>query len=68
MEFTVSEAKAQLSNLINKARRGERVVVCKNNLALVDLVPHKPQGKRRLGLLQGKWTSTHDLLQKDSAI
>ena len=68
MEFNVSEAKAQLSNLIDKARRGERVVICKNNLPLVDLVPHKPQGKRRLGLLQCKWTSTHDLLQKDSAI
>jgi prevent-host-death family protein len=61
MEINVSEVKAQLSKLINMVHRGERVVICKNNLPLADLVPHKPQEKR-LGLLQGKWSSTHGLL------
>jgi prevent-host-death family protein len=65
MEINVSEAKAQLSKLINMVHRGERVVICKNNLPLADLVPHKSQRKRRLGLLQGKWSTTHDLLQQD---
>ncbi len=44
MEINVSEAKEQLSNLINKVHRGERVVICKNNLPLVDLVPHNRRG------------------------
>jgi antitoxin (DNA-binding transcriptional repressor) of toxin-antitoxin stability system len=33
---------------------GEKVVIAKNNLPLVDLVPHKKEGKRVLGHLAGK--------------
>ena len=42
MDINISEAKAQLSKLINLAYHGEKIVICKNNLPLVDLVRHKP--------------------------
>ena len=46
MDINISEAKAQLSKLINLAYHGEKIVICKNNLPLVDLVRHKPECKR----------------------
>lgn len=54
MEVNISHAKAQLSKLISLVLAGEQIVICKNNVPLVDMVPHKPKGKRTLGLLQGK--------------
>lgn len=53
MTVNISEAKAQLSKLVDLVYHGEKVVIAKNNLPLVDLVPHKPEGKRQLGLLKG---------------
>ncbi|MFP4031705.1 MAG: type II toxin-antitoxin system Phd/YefM family antitoxin, partial [Desulfococcaceae bacterium] len=50
MIINVSEAKAQLSKLIDMAYQGEEVIISKNNLPLVELVPHKPKEKRKLGL------------------
>ncbi len=54
MIVNLSEAKANLSKLVEKAYHGERVIIAKNNLPLVELVPHKKEGKRKLGLLKGK--------------
>ena len=54
MDINISEAKVQLSKLINLAYHGEKIVICKNNLPHVELVPHKPVGKRTLGLFSGK--------------
>ena len=51
MIFNVSEAKANLSKLINMAFHGEEVVIAKNNLPLVELVVHKPKSKIVFGLL-----------------
>ena len=53
MIINVSQAKAQLSKLIDMVCHGEKVVIAKNNLPLVDLVKHRPSGKRTLGLLAG---------------
>ena len=49
----VSEAKAKLSKLIDMVYHGETVTIAKNNLPIVDLVPHKPRGRRRLGIARG---------------
>ena len=46
----------------------EKVVIAKNNLPLVDLVPHKPSGKRRLGVLAGKFTVPDGFLDEDPEI
>ncbi len=54
MMVNISEAKAQLSKLIDRVYHGEKVVIAKNNLPIADLVPHKPGGKRRLGFLKGE--------------
>ena len=54
MIVNISDAKAQLSKLVDMVYHGETVVIAKNNLPLVDLVPHKSQHTRRLGLLRGQ--------------
>ena len=68
MIINISEAKAQLSKLIDRVCRGEKVVIAKNNLPLVDLVKHKPSGKRRLGLLAGQISIPDDFDEEDAAI
>ena len=64
----ISEAKANLSKLVALVYRGEKVVIAKNNLPLVDLVVHKPEGKRKLGLLQGKFTVPDNIMEEDAEI
>jgi hypothetical protein len=44
------------------------VVIAKNNLPLVDLVIHKPEGKRKLGLLAGKYTVPESIMDEDAEI
>lgn len=68
MIVNVSEAKTNLSKLIDMVYHGEEVVIAKNNLPLVDLVIHKPRGKRKLGALAGKFTVPADFLKEDEEI
>ena len=67
MIVNISEAKAQLSNLIDRVYHGEKVVIAKNNLPIADLVPHTPEGKRRLGLLRGQIDVPDEALFEDDA-
>ena len=68
MIFNVSEAKAKLSQLIDMVYHGEKVVIAKNNLPIVDLVIHQPTGTRKLGLLKGKLDIPDDFLEEDDEI
>ncbi len=68
MIINISEAKSQLSKLVDRAFHGEKVVIAKNNLPLVDLVPHQPEGERKLGLLRGQVTVPEDFLDEDKDI
>ena len=68
MIVNVSEAKTNLSRLLDLVYHGEKVVIAKNNLPVADLVVHKPTGKRKLGLLKGKISIPDDFLQEDSEI
>ncbi len=68
MIVNISEAKTNLSKLIDMVYHGEKVVIAKNNLPIADLVIHKPTGKRKLGLLAGKLTVPDDFLDEDSEI
>ncbi|MCK4508051.1 MAG: type II toxin-antitoxin system prevent-host-death family antitoxin [Desulfuromonadales bacterium] len=68
MIVNISEAKANLSKLIDMAYHGEKIVIAKNNLPLVDLVVHKPEGKRKLGLLAGQFEVPENFNDKDSTI
>ena len=54
MIVNVSEAKTNLSKLINLAFHGEEVIIAKNNLPLVELVIHKPKSNIVFGLLSTK--------------
>lgn len=64
----ISEAKTNLSKLVALVYRGEKVVIAKNNLPLVDLVIHKPEGKRKLGLLSGQFTVPDNIMDEDAEI
>ena len=68
MIINISEAKTQLSKLVNMVYQGEEVIIAKNNLPLVELVIHKPKGKRKLGLLSGKINIPDDILKEDPVI
>jgi prevent-host-death family protein len=68
MIINISEAKAQLSKIVDLAYRGETIVISKNNTPLVDLVPHKPMGKRKLGALKGTFTTPDDFIKEDPEI
>ena len=68
MIYNISEAKNKLSKLVNMAYQGEKIVIAKNNLPLVDLVPHKPEGKRKLGLLSGELKVPDDIIAEDEEI
>lgn len=64
----ISEAKANLSKLVTLVHRGEKVVIAKNNLPLVDMIAHKPEGKRKLGLLTGKFKTPDNIMDEDADI
>ena len=68
MIINTSEAKTQLSKLVDMVFHGEKVVIAKNNLPLVDLVPHKPEGKRKLGLLHNQVKIPENFLDEDEDI
>lgn len=68
MIVNISEAKANLSKLIDMAYHGEKIVIAKNNLPLVDLVVHKPEEKRCLGILAGKVQIPPDFNAEDLSI
>jgi prevent-host-death family protein len=55
MEFSVQEAKANLSKLLQRVALGEEVIIAKAGVPVAKLVPVAPsQGKRPLGFLRGQ--------------
>lgn len=53
-QFSVHDAKTNLSRLIADALAGSDVVIARGNVPVVRLVPVAPRGKRRFGALKGK--------------
>ena len=52
---TITEAKAQLSALVERAASGEEIVICKAGKAVAVLVAYNPStGARHPGRLRGK--------------
>ena len=56
-QFSLSEAKARFSELVQKAMLGEEVIVAKESKAVVKIVPIKP-ARRKPGTGKGIWMST----------
>jgi prevent-host-death family protein len=53
--ITIHEAKAKLSELIDRTLRGEEVIIAKRNKPLIRLVPVAAgPSKRRLGTAKGR--------------
>ena len=57
--YTVHQAKTNLSKLLRKAEKGERVVIARGKKAVAELVPIAAKPSKRLpGRLKGKiWYS-----------
>lgn len=53
-QFNLAEAKAHFSELVQKAMRGEEVIVAKENHPVVRIVPIKP-ARRKPGTGKGIW-------------
>lgn len=53
-QFSVHEAKTNLSRLIAEALAGGEVVIARGTVPVVRLVPVKPQGRRVFGAMKGK--------------
>jgi len=53
-QFSVHDAKTNLSRLIADALAGGDVIIARGNVPAVRLVPVEPQGRRRFGALKGK--------------
>lgn len=53
-QFSVHDAKTNLSKLIADALAGGDVVIARGSVPVVRLVPVAPQGRRRFGALKGK--------------
>jgi len=68
MIVNISEAKTNLSKLIDRVYHGEKIVIAKNNLPIADLVIHKPTGKRKLGLLKGKMIVPDNIFEEDDEL
>jgi prevent-host-death family protein len=55
-QFNLAEAKAHFSELVQKAMRGEEVIVAKENRPVVRIVAIKP-ARRKPGTGKGIWIS-----------
>jgi prevent-host-death family protein len=55
-QFNLAEAKAHFSELVQKAMRGEDVIVAKENRPVVRIVAIKP-ARRKPGTGKGIWVS-----------
>jgi prevent-host-death family protein len=53
---TIHEAKTNLSRLIQKAERGEEVVIARGKTPVAKIVPIKKAKRRNLGIFKGVFT------------
>lgn len=53
-QFSVHDAKTNLSRLIAEALAGGEVVIARGKVPVVRLVPLEPRGRRSFGSLKGK--------------
>ena len=65
MIINIAEAKAHLSQIIERAYNGEKITITKNNLPLVDLTPHQKPAKRQLGIGTGLISYQEDIFNSE---
>ena len=55
VKANLHEAKTNLSKLVDRALKGEEVIICKAGNPIAKLVPFRPKKKKRVpGIWQGK--------------
>ena len=59
-QYTTSEAKKRLKDLIKAALRGETIQIIKDDQAGVELVPFERAKARKFGIAKGKLTIADD--------
>lgn len=59
-KVNIREAKARLSHLLKQVQRGERVVLCRRNVPIAEIIPLRPRGTRarRIGRAKGQFELT----------
>jgi prevent-host-death family protein len=66
---TVTEAKTQLSSLIERVTDGEEIVIRRGRQPVVKLVRYdEPAGRRRMGALRGQIWMSDDFDEPDEEI
>lgn len=69
MQVNMYEAKSRLSELTERALKGETIVIAKAGKPLVNLVPYQSNKKRRVpGVLKGKIQIADDFTETDKEI
>jgi antitoxin (DNA-binding transcriptional repressor) of toxin-antitoxin stability system len=63
MQFNVHAAKTNLSKLIDAALAGETVVIARDSVPLVELVPVRPKKRFVFGILQGQLGTGPDFFE-----
>ncbi|MBI2089439.1 MAG: type II toxin-antitoxin system Phd/YefM family antitoxin [Deltaproteobacteria bacterium] len=60
-QVNIHEAKTELSKLVERAEAGEEIIIARAGKPAARLVPlTRPRGRRRLGLLGGKFRIPDD--------
>ena len=61
----IFEAKAKLSDLLDRARAGERILICKRNQPIAELLPVRPQrtAPRPIGKAKGSFSVPDQFFQ-----
>ena len=57
---TLAEAKANLSRLLDRAARGEEIVIARAGKPLARLMPLESRPKRKFGVMRNRWPEIPD--------
>ncbi|MGL4631021.1 MAG: type II toxin-antitoxin system Phd/YefM family antitoxin [Leadbetterella sp.] len=66
-QVNMHEAKSQLSALISRVLNGEKIVIARNNKAVVQIVPFKKE-ERVPGKMKGKIVLSQDWQEADQEV
>ena len=68
LKIEISKAKEDLFKLISLVKKGERVIITKNNKPVADIIKHEKKKERQFGFLRGKLTIPADFNDEDDEI
>jgi prevent-host-death family protein len=68
MQISLSEAKANLSNIINRVYLGEEITITKHNLPVAEIIAYKPKKKQNIHSAFGVLTDNVDGLELQNTL